>query len=151
MPRAGERRLYGFAGSLPATSTGRRGQMGKNVLIIGEDPNQIDFDAPDAPNDMTAEKVMDGLNASVARLEAGGHAGTILLTLDEDSVAEQVTRVLSDARYDVIVIGAGLRTLPAMALQFERLINTLRDVAPKAKLAFNSQPDDSDEAAGRWL
>ncbi|MDB5361532.1 MAG: hypothetical protein JWO51_2829, partial [Rhodospirillales bacterium] len=46
---------------------------------------------------------------------------------------------------------AGLRTLPPMALQFERLINVLREKAPAAKLAFNSQPDDSDIAAMRWL
>jgi hypothetical protein len=51
----------------------------------------------------------------------------------------------------VIVIGAGLRTLPMLALQFERLVNVLRDLAPNAKLAFNSSPENSDEAALRWL
>jgi hypothetical protein len=48
------------------------------------------------------------------------------------------------------VIGAGLRTLPGLAKQFERL-NVLHEQAPQAKLAFNSQPDDSDKAALRWL
>jgi hypothetical protein len=36
-------------------------------------------------------------------------------------------------------------------LQFERLINVLHEKAPQAKLAFNSQPADSDKAALRWL
>ena len=49
------------------------------------------------------------------------------------------------------MIGAGLRTLPGLAKQFERLINVLHEQAPQAKLAFNSQPDDSDKAALRWL
>jgi hypothetical protein len=51
----------------------------------------------------------------------------------------------------VVVIGAGLRTLPAMAEQFERLMNVVRDKSPRSKLAFNSRPDDSDAAALRWL
>jgi hypothetical protein len=31
--------------------------------------------------------------------------------------------------------------------QFERLMNVLHEKIPRAKLAFNSQPDDSDKAA----
>jgi hypothetical protein len=39
-----------------------------------------------------------------------------------------------------------------MAQQFERLMNVLHERAPPtAKLAFNSQPGDSDAAALRWL
>jgi hypothetical protein len=38
-----------------------------------------------------------------------------------------------------------------MAEQFELLMNVLHEQAPQAKLAFNSQPDDSDTAALRWL
>jgi hypothetical protein len=66
-------------------------------------------------------------------------------------MAAQVGPALQARNYDVIVIGAGLRTLPAMAEQFERLMNVLRDKSPRSKLAFNSRPDDSDAAALRWL
>lgn len=125
--------------------------MGKSVLIIGEDPSQIDFDAPDAPKDMSANKVMQGLDGSVARLKAAGQDAALLLTIDADTVEAQATEALRAARYDVIVVGAGLRTLPPMATQFERLMNVLHAQAPQAKLAFNSNPADSDEAALRWL
>ena len=123
----------------------------KSVLIIGEDPALVDFDAPDAPKDMSAAKVMDGLNSSVARLQAAGHEAEVLLTRDAASVEGQVGRALQGRNHDVIVIGAGLRTLPKMAAQFELLINALRDKSPQSKLAFNSRPDDSDVAALRWL
>jgi hypothetical protein len=123
----------------------------KRVLIIGEDPALIDFDAPDAPKDMSAAKVMDGLNGSVARLQAVGHEAELLLTRDAASVEAQVSRTVQGGSYDVIVIGAGLRTLPNMTGQFEQLMNVLRDKSPKSKLAFNSRPDDSDAAALRWL
>jgi hypothetical protein len=123
----------------------------KRVLIIGEDPALIDFDAPDAPKDMSAATVMDGLNGSVARLQAVGHEAELLLTRDAASVEAQVSRTVQGRSYDVIVIGAGLRTLPKMTGQFEQLMNVLRDKSPKSKLAFNSRPDDSDAAALRWL
>ena len=123
----------------------------KSVLIIGEDPALIDFDAPDAPKDMSAAKVMEGLNGSVARLQAAGHEAELLLTRDAASVEAQVSSALQGRSYDVIVIGAGLRTLPKMAEQFEQLMNVLRDRSPRSKLAFNSRPDDSDAAALRWL
>lgn len=125
--------------------------MTKSVLIIGEDPGQIDFDAPDAPPDMSADKVRAGLDGSVERLQAAGHFAALLLTRDAQSVDAQVSVALAERDYDVIVIGAGLRTLPAMAAQFERLINVLHERAPGSKFAFNSQPADSDQAALRWL
>jgi hypothetical protein len=94
---------------------------------------------------------MDGLNGSVARLQAVGHEAQLLLTRDAGSVEAQVSRTVQGRSYDVIVIGAGLRTLPKMTGQFEQLMNVLRDKSPKSKLAFNSRPDDSDAAALRWL
>jgi hypothetical protein len=100
---------------------------------------------------MDAHKVMDGLNGSRDRLKGLGHEACILLTRDATTVDAQVSEALKESRYDVIVIGAGLRTLPPMAEQFERLINVLHEKAPQAKLAFNSQPGDSDKAALRWL
>lgn len=125
--------------------------MVKSVLIIGEDPSLIDFRAPGVPEGMSAEKVMAGLNGSADRLRAKGHEARILLTRDADSVDEQVSQVLLQGTYDVIVVGAGLRTLPPMAAQFERLINVLHRLAPESRFAFNGEPDDSDEAALRWL
>jgi trans-aconitate methyltransferase len=100
---------------------------------------------------MSEEKVMTGLDGSKARLEAAGHRATILLTRDAETVEAQVAQALRGTSYDVIVVGAGLRTLPPMAEQFERLMNLLHRDAPAARLAFNSRPDDSDEAALRQL
>jgi hypothetical protein len=125
--------------------------MPQSVLIIGEDPALIDFSAPGAPPDMDADKVMRGLNGSRDRLEQAGHDVRILLTKDAETVEALVSEALRDRHYDVVVVGAGLRTLPPLAEQFERLVNVLHRQAPEAKLAFNSQPDDSDKAALRWL
>ena len=100
---------------------------------------------------MSAAKVTAGLNGSVARLQAAGHEAELLLTRDAASVETQVSRAVQGRKYDVIVIGAGLRTLPSMVEQFELLMNVVREKSPRSKLAFNSGPDNSDSAALRWL
>lgn len=125
--------------------------MSQAILIIGEDPAQIDFTAPGAPPDMSAEKIMSGLTGSRDRLRAMGHTAEILLTKDVESLEKQVTEALRGEAYDIIVVGAGLRTLPPMAEKFERLMNLLHRHAPSSRLAFNSRPNDSDEAALRHL
>ncbi|MBV8736222.1 MAG: hypothetical protein JO007_03005 [Alphaproteobacteria bacterium] len=125
--------------------------MAKSVLIIGEDPQYIDFSAPDAPPGMNAEKIIAGLNSARDRLAGAGYNARIVLTKDEETVESQVSDALKDNSYDVIVVGSGLRILPVMTAQFERLMNVLHQKAPTAKFAFNSKPDDSDIAALRWL
>lgn len=121
------------------------------ILIVGEDPSGIDFSAPGAPPDMSAEKVIAGLTGSRDRLRAAGHIAEILLTQGEGRSEDQVGEALAAHVYDVIVIGAGLRTLPPMLGQFENVINAIHRGAPQARIAFNTKPDDSDVAAKRWM
>ncbi len=125
--------------------------MPQSVLIIGEDPELVDFSAPGVPPNMSAKTVMDGVRVATDRLKSRSHEVGVLLTKDAETVDALVSDALKEHPYDVIVIGAGLRTLPPMLEQFERLINVLREKAPRAKLAFNSRPEDSDKAALRWL
>ena len=125
--------------------------MPQAILIIGEDPELVDFSAPGVPPNMSAQTVMEGVGAATDRLKRLGHEVRVLLTKDAETVDALVSEALKERPYDVIVVGAGLRTLPPMLEQFERLINVLREKAPRAKLAFNSRPEDSDKAALRWL
>ena len=125
--------------------------MSHAILIIGEDPAQIDFTAPDAPPGMSAEKVMQGLTSSRDKLRTRGHDAEILLIKDVVTLEAQLKDALQEQSFDIFVIGAGLRTLPPMAEQFERLMNVLHRLAPSGVLAFNARPDDSADAALRHI
>lgn len=119
------------------------------ILIIGEDPASIP--AGKAPPGVTPALIMKGLTDSRDTLRAKGHEAEILLTTSADKIEGELVAAVRDKPYDVLVIGAGLRTLPPMAQQFERLMNAIRVYAPHARLAFNSNPADSADAALRQL
>ena len=123
----------------------------KRVLIIGEDPERVDFGDPAIPEGMDAAKVHAGLNQALAALRANGHEADLLLTTTDEAAGEEVAAMLRAQEYDCIVVGAGLRIVPQMTPVFEVVMNAVHLGAPNARLAFNLSPDDSAAAAERQL
>ncbi|MGO9395372.1 MAG: hypothetical protein ACLP7A_12255 [Desulfobaccales bacterium] len=120
----------------------------KRVLVIGLDPNLVDFShIPD----LNAEQVMAALEADQAELNALGYDAQLCLT-DLGKTAESVVvQKLLESTFDCILIGAGLRAIPTHFLLFEKLINVVHLNAPKAKICFNTKPSDTAEAVRRWV
>ncbi len=119
------------------------------ILIVGEDPDSIKPE--DLPPGVTVDGIRAALDGARAALLARGHEVGVLLTTSADRIASELAGAVRGRSFDVIVIGAGLRVLPPMALHFERLMNAIREHAPDARLAFNTRPDDTAEAAERQL
>jgi hypothetical protein len=120
----------------------------KQVLVIGLEPELVDFSA--IP-DMNAGRVRAGLEADQAKLAALGYEAELCLT-DLGSTAEaMVAQKLSEKSFDCVVIGAGIRTIPAYFLLFEKLVNVVHQRAPAARLCFNTKPSDTAEAVQRWV
>ena len=121
------------------------------ILIVGQDPDTVDFTAPGIAPGMTADKVRAGMAVTKADLSAQGHPCENLYIQPDPAVAErQVAEALAAATYDVIVVGAGVRVPPIRLFLFEVVINAIHKGAPGARIAFNTRPDDSAEAALRW-
>ena len=126
--------------------------MTARILIVGQDPDTVDFTAPGIIPGMTADKVRAGVDASKATLEGRGLACDVLHVPPVPDVAgEQLAAVLAKASYDVVVIGAGIRNPPANLILLETLLNGIHQGAPGARIAFNTRPDDTDAAALRGL
>jgi len=126
--------------------------MTARILIVGQDPDTVDFTAPGIIPGMTADKVRAGVDAAKAALEALGHACDVLhVPPAPDVAADQLAEALAGAAYDVVVIGAGIRNPPANLLLLETLLNGVHRAAPGARIAFNTRPDDTDAAALRWI
>jgi hypothetical protein len=58
---------------------------------------------------------------------------------------------LAAATYDCVVIGAGMRLPPKGLVLLEKVVNAIHKAAPDAAIAFNTRPEDTAEAAARWL
>jgi len=72
--------------------------------------------------------------------------------IDRGETAEAVVEKALRARsYDCIVIGAGLREPAEFLLLFEKIVNLVHRLAPNSKIAFNTTPADTAEAAQRWI
>lgn len=119
------------------------------ILIIGEDPASLN--PKDLPPGVTPEGILRDLNGARAALQSKGHRAEILLTTSAERIADELAGAVRGQSFDVLVIGAGLRVLPPMARHFERLMNAIREYAPNARLAFNTNPGDTAEAAERQL
>jgi len=120
----------------------------KRVLAIGLEPALADYGAMPG---LTPELVRNYINAELDRLRQRGF-DVVSCLIDTGNTAEAVaTTALQSARFDCIVIGAGLRLPPERLLLFEKVINLVHALAPNASICFNTTPADTAEAVRRWI
>lgn len=121
------------------------------VLLLGYDPETVDFSDPALPPGMSIEKVHAGIAVALKKFAERGWEGDVGFIRPDESVGPTVERLLTSKSYDCVVVGAGVRLPPRRLGDFEAVINAVHKAAPRAAIAFNTRPDDSADAAGRWL
>jgi hypothetical protein len=121
------------------------------ILLVGYDPETVDFADPALPPDMTAEKVRAGIEVAMRQFASCGWQADLGFIRPDESAGPTVERQLASASYDCVVIGAGVRLPPKRLAIFEAIINAIHKAAPAAAIAFNTRPEDSADAAARWL
>lgn len=120
----------------------------KTVLAIGIDPAFVDFAA--FPQ-FTPEMFRGFIDTQIERVRSLGYDVASCL-IDLGDTAEAVTsEALKSGNFDCVLIGAGLRQPPERLLLFEKIVNLIHQLAPKASICFNSTPADSAEAVRRWV
>ena len=121
------------------------------VLLLGYDPDTVDFSDPALPPGMTAEKVHAGIAVAMRQFAERGWEADLGMIRPDETAGPTVAGLLTSKSYDCVVIGAGVR-LPQRGLPlFETVINAVHKAAPGTAIAFNSLPHDSADAAARWL
>jgi hypothetical protein len=116
------------------------------VLVIGLDPYRV-------PGPWDPAPVADAIEVGMARFaNAGVGVEICLFGLDgSDDIEAVVTEALDSRRWEVVVVGGGVRRSEDRLDLFERILNLVRRHAPDAAIAFNSTPADTFDAATRWL
>lgn len=113
------------------------------VLVIGLDPVKIPGWDP--------EPVVAAIARGQARFgELDIDADLCLVAPDENPEAS-IVEALTQKDYACVVVGGGIRKHEPLLELFEKVINLVRQYAPSAAIAFNTNPEDTADAALRWL
>ncbi len=121
------------------------------VLLVGYDPETVDFSDPALPPGMTAKKVRAGIEVAMKEFAAHGWEADVGFIRPDETAGPTMERLLASTSYDCVVIGAGVRLPPRRLAVFEAVINAVHKAAPGSAIAFNTRPEDSADAAGRWV
>ena len=121
------------------------------VLFVGQDPKTVDFADPSLPPGMNAEKIQAGIDLAASQFKARGWIGDLCMISPDDAGLAILEKQLAGATYDCVVIGGGMRLPPKGLLMFEKVINAVHKAAPDSAIAFNTKPEDTADAAARWL
>jgi hypothetical protein len=100
---------------------------------------------------MTAEKVHAGIAVAMRQFAERGWEADVGMIRPDETAGPAVERQLASKSYDCVVVGGGVRLPPRNLELFEVVINAIRKAAPGTAIAFNTRPDDSADAAARWL
>jgi hypothetical protein len=121
------------------------------ILLIGFEPETVDFSDPALPPGLTAEKVRADIAVALKRFAERGWEADMCLIRPDGTAGPTVERQLGSTSYDCVVIGGGVRLPPRHLASFEAVINAVHKSAPGAAIAFNARPGDSVDAAARGL
>ena len=103
------------------------------------------------PPGMTAEKIHAGVKLALADFAGRGWQAQNCFIKPDETAIPTIERFLADDVYDCVVICAGVRLPHNQLLLFEAVVNAIHRMAPQAAIAFNTRPEDSGEAAARWI
>ena len=120
------------------------------ILTIGLHPSALDYSRmPDGLDEAALTARIEA--ARTALREAGFDVVQCLIDTSPDRAEATVRKHLQEHVFGLAMIGGGVRMLPENTLLFERLVNVLSEAAPGIRLCFNSAPDNTVEALGRWI
>jgi hypothetical protein len=121
------------------------------VFFVGQQPETVDYTDPTLPPGLSAEKIHAGIDIAMKQMTERGWQVDLCLVRPDETAGRDVERSLKAQAYDCVVIGAGIRLPPRSLKMFEAVINAVHNAAPAAPIAFNTRPEDSADAAARWL
>jgi hypothetical protein len=98
------------------------------VLLVGYDPEAVDFSNTALPPGMTVEKIRAGVAVALKQMKEREWEGDVCYIRPDGTARQMVERHLASANYACVVIGAGVR-LPPPCLQILKRLLT-RSIKP---------------------
>jgi hypothetical protein len=121
------------------------------VLFVGQQPETVDFSDAAIPPGFNDEKIHEGIAVGMAKMAERGWQADLCLIRPDKTAGIVLGKQLATTTYDCVVIGGGIRLPPKSLALLETVVNTVHKAAPNASIAFNTRPEDTAEAAARWV
>ena len=102
------------------------------ILLLGLDPETVDFSDPALPPGMTAEKDRAGIAVALKQFTDRGWESDVGFIRPDETAGPTVERQLRSTNYDCVVIGGGVRLRPA-TLHNSKSSSTLFVRLPQAR------------------
>ncbi|NUS43174.1 MAG: hypothetical protein HOQ24_05735 [Mycobacteriaceae bacterium] len=119
------------------------------ALTIGLHPRSVDYSAfPDLDEAQLTARVA-AANDALRNTEF--EVTPCLLGASPDEAEAELRTLLADRRFDVVMIGGGIRAIPDHTELFERIVNTLVETAPGIRFCFNTSPETTIDALRRGV
>ena len=121
------------------------------VLMVGIDPDQVDYSDPSLPPGLDAETIRKGIAHGRDDLVAAGHEASHLYIPSDPGDLDELTLRLAQHPVDCVIVGGGVRIPPRNLALFEAVLNIVAAASPAPAIALVSRPDDAAAAAARVL
>jgi len=121
------------------------------VLMVGIDPDLVDFADPSLPPGMNADIIRRGIEASVVALGAAGDEAIPFLIRPDLAEARRLADHLAAGPVDCVTIGGGVHRPPQNLVLLEALINAVIRAPSRPAIALIARPDEAPAAVARAL
>jgi hypothetical protein len=101
------------------------------VVLVGYDPETVDFSDPALPPGMNAEKIHAGIEVTRQQFAERGWEADVVLIRPVETAGPTIESRLASKSYDCVVIGAGVRLPPRRVAVFEAVISAVQQRCPK--------------------
>ncbi len=86
----------------------------KRVVLVGYDPETVDFSDPALPPGTNAEKIRAGAEVALQKFAEHGWEAEVLFLRPDESAGSTVEIQLASKSHDCVVVGAGVRLPPRL-------------------------------------
>ena len=94
-------------------------------MLVGYDPEAVDFSNPALVPGMSVEKIRAGVALAIKQMTDRGWEGDVCYIRPDGTAGQMVERHLASAKYACFVIGAGVRLPPQSLAVFEAVVNAV--------------------------
>jgi hypothetical protein len=124
--------------------------MMTRVLLVGYDPETVDYSNLALPPGMSAERIRTGVALALKQITDREWEGDVCYIRPGWNGWPDGGASLGFRKLCLRCNRRGCPPPQSLAV-FEAVLNAIHRAAPAAAIAFNTRPEDSVDAAARWL